>query len=128
MLTQEFLTDSQPIGALLGFKATSPSTVALLDPTGTNFLPSFYWASGNPLVIYPSPSTHFRLPDSELPEVLKMLVPSYAVSMSLESHTRRVNELAEAYSREAILYSEADLDALYDDAYVEAMELQKKLP
>lgn len=127
MLTQEFLTDSQSIGALLGFKGTSSSTAALLDPTETNFLPSFFLASGSSFVIYPSPSTHFRLPDSELPEVLKMLVASYPISIASESYARRVNELAEAYSRETVSCSEADLDALYDDAYFEAMELQKKL-
>jgi len=39
-----------------------------------------------------------------------------------------VNTWASAFDEEAAAYATEDLESLYDDAYFEALELQKKLP
>jgi len=41
---------------------------------------------------------------------------------------RLINTWASAFDEEAAAYTTKELESLYDDAYFEALELQKKLP
>jgi hypothetical protein len=62
------------------------------------------------------------------PEILKKIVPSSRPTSSFETYMRLVSAWASAFDEEAAAYATEDLESLYDDAYFEALELQKRLP
>lgn len=57
----------------------------------------------------------------------RITVP-YRPSPSFESYMELVSNWASAFDEEAAGHATRDLESLYDDAYFEALELQKKLP
>lgn len=62
------------------------------------------------------------------PEILEKIIPLSRPSPAFETYMKLVNTWARAFDEEAIAYATEDLESLYDDAYFEAMELQKELP
>ncbi|MBM3134939.1 MAG: hypothetical protein FJZ89_06590 [Chloroflexi bacterium] len=61
-------------------------------------------------------------------DLLEKIFPSSHPSPSFENYMQLVNTWANAFDEEAAAYVTEDLESLYDDAYFEALELQKKLP
>lgn len=47
---------------------------------------------------------------------------------SVSNYMRKLETWAEAYDQEAVVMSPEELEALYDDAFFEAMDLEKTLP
>lgn len=60
--------------------------------------------------------------------VLGEITAPHRPSPSFESYMELVNNWATAFDEEAAAHATGDLESLYDDAYFEALELQKKLP
>jgi hypothetical protein len=54
--------------------------------------------------------------------------PPSRPSPSVETYLKLVNTWASAFDEEATAYTTEDLESLYDDAYFEALELQRRLP
>lgn len=63
-----------------------------------------------------------------VPEILKKIATLPRPSPSFETYMRLVNIWASAFDEEATAYATEDLESLYDDAYFEALELQRRLP
>jgi len=61
-------------------------------------------------------------------ELLEKVFPSFHPSPAFETYMKLVNTWANAFDEEVAAYATEDLESLYDDAYFEALELQKKLP
>jgi hypothetical protein len=66
--------------------------------------------------------------EAYLPEILEKIVPLSRPSPSFETYMKLVSTWASAFDEEAAAYATEHLESLYDDAYFEALELQKKLP
>ena len=80
------------------------------------------------LLLYPSPWSSTLTTEAYFPEILEKIVPLPHPSPSFETYMKLVNTWASAFDEEAAAYATEDLESLYDDAYFEALELQKKLP
>jgi hypothetical protein len=80
------------------------------------------------LLLYPFSWSPTLTTEVYFPEILEKIVPLSRPSPSFETYMKLVNTWANAFDEEATVYATEDLESLYDDAYFEAMELQKKLP
>jgi len=66
--------------------------------------------------------------EAYFPAILEKAVTPSRLSHSFETYMQLVNAWASAFDEEAAAYATEDLESLYDNAYFEALELQKKLP
>jgi hypothetical protein len=66
--------------------------------------------------------------EAYFPAILEKAVAPSRLSPSFETYMQLVNAWASAFDEEAAAYAPEDLESLYDNAYFEALELQKKLP
>ena len=69
------------------------------------------------------------LPQATSREAIReKIISPYRPSSSFETYMELVSNWASAFDEEAAAHATRDLESLYDDAYFEALELQKKLP
>ena len=80
------------------------------------------------LLLYPLPWSPTLTTEAYSSEVLEKIVAPSRPSPSFEAYMRLINTWASAFDEEAAAYTTKELESLYDDAYFEALELQKKLP